>query len=97
MNIPYHFDIEQKLLSDRTSRCNKFLLKLYYLVVCFLKSFVLIALAITIIIILFKQVGVEIKIGKLVKGFYDKENSNDTFTSHAQATRHILNVSLPRE
>ena len=78
MNIPNHFDIEQKLLSDRTSRCNKILLKLYYLVVCFLKSFVLIALATTIIIILFKQVGVEIKIGELVKDFYDQDLMNRT-------------------
>ena len=75
MNIPTHFDIEQKLLSDHTSRCNKVLLKLYYIVVCLLKSFVLIALAVTIIIILFKQVGVEIKIGKLVKGFYEKNST----------------------
>ena len=90
MNIPNHFDIEQKLLSDRTSRCNKFLLKLYYLVVCFLKSFVLIALAITIIIILFKQVGVDIKVEKLVKGFYDRENNNDTVQNYFQDTRPSL-------
>ena len=90
MNIPNHFDIEQKLLSDRTSRCNKFLLKLYYLVLCFLKSFVLIALAITIIIILFKQVGVDIKVEKLVKGFYDRENNNDTVQNYFQDTRPSL-------
>ena len=90
MNIPNHFDIEQKLLSDRTSRCNKFLLKLYYLVVCFLKSFVLIALAITIMIILFKQVGVDIKVEKLVKGFYDRENNNDTVQNYFQDTRPSL-------
>ena len=60
MNIPNHFDIEEKLLSDRTSRCNKLLLKLYYFVVCFLKSFVLIALALSIVTILLKQIGVEI-------------------------------------
>ena len=90
MNIPNHFDIEQKLLSDRTSRCNKFLLKLCYLVVCFLKSFVLIALAITIIIILFKQVGVDIKVEKLVKGFYDRENNNDTVQNYFQDTRPSL-------
>ena len=71
MNIPNHFDIEQKLLTDKASRCNKILLKLYYLVVCFLKSFVLLALAITIITILFKQVGVEIKLGKLLKMYLE--------------------------
>ena len=90
MNIPNHFDIEQKLLSDRTSRCNEFLLKLYYLVVCFLKSFVLIALAITIIIVLFKQVGVDIKVGKLVKGIYDRENNNDSIKNYFQDTRTAL-------
>ena len=90
MNIPNHFDIEQKLLSDRTSRCNKLLLKLYYLVVCFLKSFVLIALAITIIIILFKQVGVDIKVGKLVKGIYDRENNNDSIKNYFQDTNTAL-------
>ena len=94
MNIPNHFDIEQKLLSDRTSRCNKVLLKLYYLVVCFLKSFVLIALATTIIIILFKQVGVEIKIGELVKGFYDQDRMNRTFPSSNYSTIPILNDSM---
>ena len=94
MNIPNHFDIEQKLLSDRTSRCNKILLKLYYLVVCFLKSFVLIALATTIIIILFKQVGVEIKIGELVKGFYDQDLMNRTFPSSNYSTIPILNDSM---
>ena len=67
MNIPNHFDIEEKLLSDRTSRCNKLLLKLYYFVVCFLKSFVLIALALSIVVILFKQIGVEFKLSKLVR------------------------------
>ena len=67
MNIPNHFDIEQKLLSDKSSRCNKVMLKLYYMIVCFLKSFVLIALALAIIMILFKQIGVEIEFEKLVK------------------------------
>ena len=79
MNIPNHFDIEEKLLSDKNSRCNKFLLKLYYLVVCFLRSFVLIALTITIITILFKQIGVEIEIGELMEYIfiYNKINSTD--------------------
>ena len=94
MNIPNHFDIEQKLLSDRTSRCNKILLKLYYLVVCFLKSFVLIALASTIIIILFKQVGVEIKIGELVKGFYDQDLMNRTSQSITYSKIPVSNSSL---
>ena len=31
-------------MHDKTSRCNKVLLKFYYMFVCFLKSFVLIAL-----------------------------------------------------
>ena len=97
MNIPNHFEIEQKLLSDRTSRCNKFLLKLYYFVVCFLKSFVLIALAITIIIILFKQVGVEIKIGKLIKGVYDRGNNKDTILNYFQDMRPALINSSIRE
>ena len=94
MNIPNHFDIEQKLLSDRTSRCNKILLKLYYLVVCFLKSFVLIALATTIIIILFKQVGVEIKIGELVKDFYDQDLMNRTSPSSTYSIIPFLNDSM---
>lgn len=94
MNIPNHFDIEQKLLSDRTSRCNKILLKLYYLVVCFLKSFVLIALATTIIIILFKQVGVEIKIGELVKDFYDQDLMNRTSPSSNYSIIPFLNDSM---
>ena len=68
MNIPSQFDIEQKLLNDKTSRCNKLLLKSYYMIVCFLKSFVLIALALVTIVILFKQIGVEIKLGKLLQG-----------------------------
>ena len=79
MNIPHHFDRESKLLSDRTSRCNKLLLKLYYVVVCFLKSFVLIALALTIVIILFKQIGVEIKMKNILKTFYDENVKNITF------------------
>ena len=81
MNIPHHFDIENKLLSDRTSRCNKLLLKLYYVVVCFLKSFVLIALALTIVIILFKQIGVEIKMKNILKTFYDENVKNITFST----------------
>ena len=81
MNIPHHFDIENKLLSDRTSRCNKLLLKLYYVVVCFLKSFVLIALALTIVIILFKQIGVEIKMRNVLKTFYDENVKNITFST----------------
>ena len=81
MNIPHHFDIENKLLSDRTSRCNKLLLKLYYVVVCFLKSFVLIALALTIVIILFKQIGVEIKMKNVLKTFYDENVKNITFST----------------
>ena len=81
MNIPHHFDIEKKLLSDKTSRCNKLLLKLYYVVVCFLKSFVLIALALTIVIILFKQIGVEIKMKNVLKTFYDENVKNITFSS----------------
>ena len=67
MNLPSQFDIEQKLLHDKTSRCNKVLLKFYYMFVCFLKSFVLIALTLVTIVILFKQIGVEIKLGKLLK------------------------------
>ena len=78
MNIPNHFDIEEKLITDKASRCNKILLKLYYLVVCFLKSFVLLALAITIITILFKQVGVEIKLGKLLKNVFRDISLNST-------------------
>ena len=97
MNIPNHFDIEEKLLSDRNSRCNKFLLKLYYIVVCFLKSFVLIALAVTIIIVIFKQVGVEIKIGKLVDGFYDEEASNITISGVSHLTKTQLNNSLMQD
>ena len=83
MNIPNHFDIEEKLLSDRTSRCNKLLLKLYYFVVCFLKSFVLIALALSIVTILLKQIGVEIKLGKLIQNVLDDSKGilNDTKTS----------------
>ena len=81
MNIPNHFDIENKLLSDKTSRCNKLLLKLYYVVVCFLKSFVLIALALTIVIILFKQIGVEIKMKNVLKTFYGENTKNMTFSS----------------
>ena len=81
MNIPNHFDIEKKLLSDKTARCNKLLLKLYYVVVCFLKSFVLIALALTIVIILFKQIGVEIKMKNVLKSFYDENIKNITFSS----------------
>ena len=81
MNIPNHFDIENKLLSDKTSRCNKLLLKLYYVVVCFLKSFVLIALALTIVIILFKQIGVEIKMKNILKTFYDENVKNITFST----------------
>lgn len=80
MNIPNHFDIEEKLLSDRTSRCNKLLLKLYYFVVCFLKSFVLIALALSIVVILFKQIGVEFKLTKLIRNILhdNKGILNDT-------------------
>ena len=55
MNIPTQFDIEQKLLADSTSKCNKILLKSYYLLLCFLKSFVLIALALAKIYLLFQQ------------------------------------------
>lgn len=82
MNIPSQFDIEQKLLGDKTSRCNKVLLKFYYLLVCFLKSFVLIALALVTIVIFFKQIGVEIKLEKLFKtdlkeeGFLNSSNEN---------------------
>ena len=80
MNIPNHFDIEEKLLSDRNSRCNKLLLKLYYFVVCFLKSFVLIAVALSIVTILLKQIGVEIKLGKLIQNVLDDSKGilNDT-------------------
>ena len=80
MNIPSQFDIEKKLLADKSSRCNKVLLKFYYLLVCFLKSFVLIALTLVTIIILFKQIGVEIQLGNLVKnglkdeGFLNSSN-----------------------
>ena len=67
MNLPSQFDIEQKLMHDKTSRCNKVLLTFYYVFVCFLKSFVLIALTLVTIVILFKQIGVEIKWEKLLK------------------------------
>ena len=81
MNIPSQFDIEQKLLSDKTSRCNKFFLKFYYLLVCFLKSFLLIALALSTIYLLFEQSGVEIGMENLLKKFGDRAtvlNSNET-------------------
>ena len=61
MNIPTQFDIEQKLLADSTSKCNKILLKSYYLLLCFLKSFVLIALALAKIYPLFQQSEVKMQ------------------------------------
>ncbi len=79
MNIPNHFDIEQKLLSDKNSRCNKVMLKLYYMIVCFLKSFVLIALALAIIMILFKQIGVEIEFEKLVKNVFKNSTTSEKY------------------
>ena len=79
MNIPNHFDIEQKLLSDKSSRCNKVMLKLYYMIVCFLKSFVLIALALAIIVILFKQIGVEIEFEKLVKDVFKNSTTSEKY------------------
>ena len=79
MNIPNHFDIEQKLLSDKSSRCNKVMLKLYYMIVCFLKSFVLIALALAIIMILFKQIGVEIEFEKLVKNVFKNSTTSQKY------------------
>ena len=79
MNIPNHFDIEQKLLSDKSSRCNKVMLKLYYMIVCFLKSFVLIALALAIIMILFKQIGVEIEFEKLVKNVFKNSTTSEKY------------------
>lgn len=79
MNIPNHFDIEQKLLSDKSSRCNKVMLKLYYMIVCFLKSFVLIALALAIIVILFKQIGVEIEFEKLVKNVFKNSTTSEKY------------------
>ena len=85
MNIPSQFDIEQKLLDDKTSRCNKVLLKFYYMLVCFLKSFVLVALALVTIVILFKQIGVEIKWGKLLKNGLKDEgffNSSSFLTNY---------------
>ena len=83
MNIPNHFDIEEKLLSDQTSRCNKLLLKLYYFVVCFLKSFVLIAIALSIITILLKQTGVEIELGKLIQNVLDDCKGLSYDTNHS--------------
>ena len=79
MNIPNLFDIEQKLLSDKSSRCNKVMLKLYYMIVCFLKSFVLIALALAIIMILFKQIGVEIECEKLVKNVFKNSTTSEKY------------------
>ena len=79
MNIPNNFDIEQKLLSDKSSRCNKVMLKLYYMIVCFLKSFVLIALALAIIMILFKQIGVEIEFEKLVKNVFKNSTTSEKY------------------
>ena len=79
MNIPNHFDIERKLLSDKSSRCNKVMLKLYYMIVCFLKSFVLIALALAIIMILFKQIGVEIEFEKLVKNVFKNSTTSEKY------------------
>ena len=79
MNIPNHFDIEQKLLSDKSSRCNKVMLKLYYMIVCFLKSFVLIALALAIIMILFKQIGVKIEFEKLVKNVFKNSTTSEKY------------------
>ena len=79
MNIPNHFDIEQKLLSDKSSRCNKVMLKLYYMIVCFLKSFVLITLALAIIMILFKQIGVEIEFEKLVKNVFKNSTTSEKY------------------
>ena len=67
MNIPAQFDIEQKLLADKSSRCNKVLLKFYYLLVCFLKSFVLIALAFATIYLLFQQSGIEVEFENIFK------------------------------
>ena len=97
MNIPNHFDIEKKLLSDKTSRCNKLLLKLYYVVVCFLKSFVLIALALTIVIILFKQIGVEIKMKNVLKTFYDENVKNITFSSSKYRPNTNITYGSPTE
>ena len=97
MNIPNHFDIEKKLLSDKTSRCNKLLLKLYYVVVCFLKSFVLIALALTIVIILFKQIGVEIKMKNVLKTFYDENVKNITFSSSKYRPNINITYGSPTE
>ena len=61
MNIPRQFDIGQKILADSTSKCNKILLKSYYFLLCILKSFVLITLALATIYLLFKQSGVKVK------------------------------------
>ena len=90
MNIPNHFDIEEKLLSDRTSRCNKLLLKLYYFVVCFLKSIVLIALALSIVVILFKQIGVEFKLSKLIRNILHDNNRILNDTEHSFELRNII-------
>ena len=90
MNIPNHFDIEEKLLSDRTSRCNKLLLKLYYFVVCFLKSIVLIALALSIVFILFKQIGVEFKLTKLIRNIL---NDNNGVYNNTEPTSDLNNIN----
>ena len=94
MNIPSHFDIEEKLLSDKTSRCNKVLLKFYYLVVCFLKSFVLIALALAIIVFLFEQIGVEFELDKLLENILKEQTYLNLSNKHINLSNVILHNKL---
>ena len=49
------------------------------MIVCFLKSFVLIALALAIIMILFKQIGVEIEFEKLVKNVFKNSTTSEKY------------------
>ena len=81
MNIPTQFDIEQKLLADSTSKCNKILLKSYYLLLCFLKSFVLIALALATIYLLFQQSGVKVQFQEVFQKILKNNTSSVTNTT----------------